>query len=146
MFFGSFLCGLFLFPKSWLTPLNRNCFMFWTCLFSFILSLGSSQFPFNFCGHRWLENVPVAQRALSIWENVQLYLRKATNPPTHTKSYAILMELTSDDFLEVKAECFLTLAGDVIPFLRKFQGSEPLMPYLACHLQRVLKTLLQRWF
>lgn len=36
----------------------------------------STKFPLKFCAHRWLENGPVAERAIQIWENVKKY---ATN-------------------------------------------------------------------
>ena len=32
---------------------------------------GSSVFPLKFCSHRWLENIPVAERALLIWPNME---------------------------------------------------------------------------
>lgn len=36
----------------------------------FINVTGSSTFTLPFCGHRWIENLPVAERALQIWPNI----------------------------------------------------------------------------
>lgn len=34
----------------------------------------STLFPKPFCGHRWLENLPVAERALDVWPSLILYV------------------------------------------------------------------------
>jgi len=34
-------------------------------------------FPLKICNHRWLENIPVAQRVLVIWEHLKEYCRRA---------------------------------------------------------------------
>ena len=38
---------------------------------------GNSTFPLKFCGHRWLENVPVAMRLLAIITDLKKYIEKA---------------------------------------------------------------------
>jgi hypothetical protein len=39
---------------------------------------GSNMFPLKFCCHRWLENIPVAERAVEIWPNIQKYVMEVT--------------------------------------------------------------------
>lgn len=34
----------------------------------------STFFPKPFCGHRWLENLPVIERALAVWPSLMLYV------------------------------------------------------------------------
>lgn len=36
----------------------------------------STVFPLRFCSTRWVEDVPVAQRAINIWPNVVKYVRE----------------------------------------------------------------------
>lgn len=40
----------------------------------FVRVTKSSVFPQPFCGHRWLENLPVIERALAVWPSLKLYL------------------------------------------------------------------------
>lgn len=35
---------------------------------------GSSLFPLPFCGHRWVENLPVAERAIEVWPKLKEYV------------------------------------------------------------------------
>ena len=37
----------------------------------------SEVFPQQFCGHRWLEDKKVAERALEIWPNITAYVTEA---------------------------------------------------------------------
>ena len=30
--------------------------------------------PLKFCGHRWLENVPVCERALALWQSIEAFV------------------------------------------------------------------------
>lgn len=51
---------------------------------------GSTSFPLDFCNHRWLENVEVAERALEILPSLKVYISAAkakTVTETSTKSF-----------------------------------------------------------
>ena len=39
-------------------------------------------FPQQFCGHRWLEDKKVAERALEIWPNITAYVTETLKKPT----------------------------------------------------------------
>ncbi|KAK0134660.1 hypothetical protein N1851_029728 [Merluccius polli] len=39
----------------------------------------STQFPLPFCGHRWLENLPVVERALEVWPSGTMYMDAVRN-------------------------------------------------------------------
>ena len=42
----------------------------------------SEVFPQQFCGHRWLEDKKVAERALEIWPNITAYVTETLKKPT----------------------------------------------------------------
>ncbi|GFN93530.1 tar DNA-binding protein 43 [Plakobranchus ocellatus] len=76
--------------------------------------------PLKFCGHRWLENVPAAERALEIWPFVLLYIkavrkREASEPSC--KSYQTIVEKESDQLFRAKLHSFIFLAKILRPFL-----------------------------
>ena len=47
----------------------------------FIKLTGTETFPLPFCGHRWLENKKVAERALEIWPHITTYIRETLKKP-----------------------------------------------------------------
>ena len=47
----------------------------------FIKLTGTETFPLPFCGHRWLENKQVAERALEIWPHITTYIRETLKKP-----------------------------------------------------------------
>ena len=47
----------------------------------------SEVFPQQFCGHRWLEDKKVAERALEIWPNITAYVTETLKKPTKSNSY-----------------------------------------------------------
>ncbi|GFO07990.1 peptidase m20 domain-containing protein 2 [Plakobranchus ocellatus] len=98
----------------------------------------------KFCGHRWLENVPAAERALEIWPFVLLYIkavrkREASKPSC--KSYQTIVEKESDQLFTAKLHSFIFLANILRPFLEKFQKDAPLAPFLVPSLLAVVKRL-----
>ena len=44
-----------------------------------IANKGNTQFALQFCSTRWLEDVPVAKRAIKIWPNIKTYIRQSRN-------------------------------------------------------------------
>lgn len=53
----------------------------------YITVTNSTVFPLSFCGHRWVENLPVVERALAVWPSLLLYMeavkmKKLPNPGT----------------------------------------------------------------
>lgn len=47
----------------------------------------STVFPLSFCAHRWVENLPVVERALAVWPSLRLYMeamktKRLLNPGT----------------------------------------------------------------
>ena len=64
--------------------------------------LGSTLFPLRFCKHRWIENVPVAERALQMWPNVITYIKSVASgklKDPKTKSFEYLKSAYMDPLL-----------------------------------------------
>ena len=106
----------------------------------------SSSFPLPFCGHRWVENVPVAERAVEVWPMLQLYVdavRKKKVPNPATASYDTIEAAQGDLFIIPKLHFFLAISRTFNPFLTKYQTDEPVLPFLANDLAELLKVLIQ---
>lgn len=53
----------------------------------YITVTNSTVFPLSLCGHRWVENLSVVERALAVWPSLLLYMeavkmKKLPNPAT----------------------------------------------------------------
>ncbi|XP_077103051.1 uncharacterized protein LOC143753997 [Siphateles boraxobius] len=103
---------------------------------------GSSCFPLSFCGHRRVENVPVAERVLEIWPMIQKYINAAENKkvqkPNLASYDAILAAQGDPPLLIPKLQFFLSIARSFNPFLQKYQTDEPVLPFLAKDLTQLL--------
>ncbi|GFS25323.1 DNA-dependent protein kinase catalytic subunit-like protein [Elysia marginata] len=92
----------------------------------------STTVPLDYRPHRWVENVTVAERAIAIWPDIQLFFKSLK--PLSTKSYKTLAEMMQDKLLTARAQCFISIAKDVEPFLLRFQSGAPLRPFLGSEL------------
>ncbi|GFS10193.1 hypothetical protein ElyMa_004802100 [Elysia marginata] len=132
--------GHFFSSLSWLfkdTPAWREDFTELT---------GCTDSPLEHCPHRWIENVPVAERGLHIWEDVKAFVtnvRKEKKAPK-TKSHECVEQAMDDPVIKVKIECFISLAKILQPLLVKYQTNTPMLPFLAVDLFRHMKSLLGR--
>ncbi|XP_063073162.1 uncharacterized protein LOC134463795 [Engraulis encrasicolus] len=109
---------------------------------------GSTCFPLSFCGHRWVENVPVAERALEVWPMVQAYVSAAEEKKVqkpNTASYDTILAAREDPLLVPKLQFFISIARGFNPFLHKYQTDEPVLPFLAKDLTELLLSLLRRF-
>lgn len=101
-------------------------------------------FPKKFCAHRWVENGPVAERALEIWKHVQKYVRSVKKKPD-TKSFDLIKSAAEDPLTVARLEFFLSVTAHVKHFLTVFQGDRPLLPFLGDELGNVVKSLMNRF-
>ena len=109
---------------------------------------GSDVFPLKFCGHRWLENVPCAERALQVWPHIKVYVAKVKGHKDlepSCKSFKSIEQWTKDPLLEARVEAFLSVARDLQPFLHKYQTDSPMLPFLAEDMLKMIKRLLSRY-
>ena len=71
---------------------------------------------------RWAENVEVCQRALQVFQIIQLYISKSKKLPTYTvkivKEYTIkiVKEACNDPLMEAKISFFCSVASILEPF------------------------------
>ncbi|GBM86254.1 hypothetical protein AVEN_264506-1 [Araneus ventricosus] len=95
-----------------------------------LMKLSSSE---KFCCHRWLENLPCAERAMEIWADICKYVSKVDSgalPKVNCKSYCIIAQAAKDKLITVKLNFFLPVAKMLLPFLVLYQSDKPLVPFL----------------
>ncbi|XP_051534875.1 uncharacterized protein LOC127429758 [Myxocyprinus asiaticus] len=108
----------------------------------------STVFPLSFCGHQWLENQPVIERALEVWPSLTQYMdavRRKQLPNPGTASFDTVEEAMKDTLIVAKLHFSLTAARLFNPFLKRYQTDEPVMPFLSNDLAELIKSLLRRF-
>ena len=108
---------------------------------------GSSLFALKFCKHRWVENLPVAERALEVLPHLRKYVKAVNDkklPTPKTQSFETVQKMLKDHLLEVKINCFISMAKEVVPFLTIYQTDRVLIPFLGEDLKQMLKSLMSR--
>ena len=58
--------------------------------------------PLKFFGHRWLENVPVCERAITVWGSVELFVKAVKEEKPDNKSYTTIKEAFEDPLIIAK--------------------------------------------
>lgn len=91
--------------------------------------------------HRWIENVPVAERAVQVWPMVMMYVdavkqKKLPNPST--ASYDTIEAAQADPLMIAKLQFFLAISRTFSLFLTNYQTDEPVLP---CELLKVIITI-----
>jgi len=108
----------------------------------------STEFPLPFCGHRWIENLPVVERAIKIWPNIQKYVHAVTTKKLkdpHISSYDTVAAAQNDPLILAKFHFFMALSRTFTPFLTKYQTDIPMMPFLDKDLTDLVKSVLKRF-
>ena len=110
-----------------------------------------SDYALQFCGHRWVENEPVAKRGRAIWpkirEIVEYWLTKPkSKQPGQGKagantSYEHLCRVRNDPLIPVKLQFFEDVAKLLNSFLVVFQTDKPMGPFLAEELEKIIRQL-----
>ena len=89
--------------------------------------------PEKFCVTRWVENEPVANRAIEIWDDyvklIKVFLSKCpSSQPKDNKSDENLKECHTNPLIIVHLHLFRDVAAR---FLVKFQTDAPMVPFLS---------------
>ena len=105
---------------------------------------GCVLFPKKFCAIRWVENAIVLERALTVWPHVCKFVLEVTPKPTSEAFYGVQVA-SSDKCVVAKMEFIRSCATLVEPFLRKFQSSQPMAPFLYQELYDILLAILRRF-
>ncbi|KAJ8385480.1 hypothetical protein AAFF_G00185760 [Aldrovandia affinis] len=92
----------------------------------------STTFPLPFCGHRWIENLPAAERAVVVWPSLTIYLdavrtKKLPNPGTASFD---TLEASAKDPLIMAKQFYMAVTRTFIPFLTRYQTDEPMIPLM----------------
>jgi len=107
---------------------------------------GCEQFPKKFCIHKWLENVPVCERAIDFLQPLKQYVdavkaKKCIDPKT--KSYSIVSEAVKDTLIQAKLAFFKSVANQLQPFLTSYQTDIPMIPFMYNDLNNLLKSMME---
>ena len=111
---------------------------------------GSEKFPLPFCATRWLEDAPVAERALELLPDVMKYVtetvrtKKKSQLPT-ASSFKTLQKFSEDKLLEAKLHFFVYVAKLTRKFLQVYQSDKPLVPFLAHDLESLIRSVLHKF-
>ena len=94
---------------------------------------------------RWLENLDVTSRSLTLIPSIQEYCVQAklskTEPKQHEGYKLVEKVVTSDRLLRAKHLFWISVAQDFQPFLKLYQAERPLIPLLASDLEVRLRTV-----
>ena len=113
----------------------------------FTMYSGRTVFPLKFCGHRWLENADVAQRAIEITPHIKNFVQgvqKDKAEPT-SASYKDVKNCLNDSLLLAKIAFFKSVASEVEPFLREFQSDSPMVPFLYNDMSQMVRSIMERF-
>ena len=93
---------------------------------------GSEIFPLQFCGHRWLEDKSVAERALHIWPQITAYIRGTLKKPMSqiptSNTFSTVSSAVQDSLITAKLEFIVSVAVILKYYLEVFQSYSPLLP------------------
>src|SRR5215813_6861151 len=134
---SSFLVSLYWIFKD--SPARREDF----------LDISSNKkLPVKFCSYRWLENVPACERAIDIWEDLLLYIKKVESGQFQkiaSKSFSNVAEASKDKTFLIKLHFFLSLSKLLLPFLECYQSDKPLMPFFTEDVLKVVNVCLHHF-
>ena len=108
---------------------------------------GTNVYPLQFCQHRWVEDVRVAERALHIWPHINKYVKTVIiqgKAPT-SSSFMTVATACDDTLIQAKLEFFISVAKPLQEFLIKFQTEAPMAPFLGLSLKELLLALMGRF-
>ncbi len=108
----------------------------------------STTFAERFCATRWVENEPVAERGIDVWDNVVKVVNhyetlSISKRPQKNKSYDNLVKEKDDILVKIKLVAFRDISRRLNVFLIKFQTDAPMVPFLADELQSIMRDLMR---
>ncbi len=105
---------------------------------------GIKDLPPKFCKHRWLENISVVEKVISLLPYLATYFDSFKKHPK-LKSFESLKEVVKSCLFIPQAQFFLSVAREFEPFLQEFQGDAPLLPFLAEDIFKMIRGLMKRF-
>jgi len=107
---------------------------------------GCTSFPLKVCSHRWVENIPVCEWALSLLLHIKSYVSAVatgTSPAFRTKSFEVIKGACCDSLMKAKLLFCISVANQITPFLTSFQTDKPMAPFICYELYKILKSLMK---
>ncbi|XDV39420.1 hypothetical protein PO909_008670 [Leuciscus waleckii] len=108
----------------------------------FVTATGCSTSMLKFCKHRWVENLSVAERGMQLWPHVKRYVEmvgRGELPNPKVKSFEEVKNRCADPLFTVKVGIFISIAREIEPFLTMYQTDQPMLPFLAEDMTRLIK-------
>ena len=110
---------------------------------------GSEVFPLQFCGHRWLEDKRVTERAVEMWPSLTTYITEILKKPKSqvltSSSFSTVKSAVLNKLTTAKLEFFMSIAAAMRPYLQTFQSDGPLLPFITSELETLLQTLMGKF-
>ena len=106
------------------------------------------RFPKKICSHRLVENVPVAERAMDIWPNIEKFVEAAklgNIKLPKNKLFKVVADSVVYSLFLVRFHVFLSVAKLVTPFLTVYQTDLPMVPLLCSDLKGLLSDIMARF-
>lgn len=104
-----------------------------------------TKFPLKFCPVRWVENLAVARRFLELLPHLKVYCKELDPKPLHLKSFTRIQQAVNDPLMKAKLSFFVSVNITIEPFLRKFQSTKPLAPFIYGDMFDLITSLSGRW-
>ena len=100
-------------------------------------------FPMKYCGHRWLENIPVIDRIIKILPKLKVYSDEIKKDPDNKtcKTFKAAVNV----MLPVILEFYRAVSTTMEPFLRCFQSEKSIAVFLYEKVGEIMLTLMERF-
>ena len=106
-------------------------------------------FTFQFCGHRWLEDKRVTERAVEMWPSLTTYITEILKKPKSqvptSSSFSTVKSAVLNKLTNAKQEFFMAIAAARRPYLQTFQSDGLLLPFITSELETLLWTLMGKF-
>ena len=116
------------------------CDAVWLCIDS---TQNNLQLIMFYLIYSWLEDLPVAERLLWIWNDLKKLIKFLESLPKSElpccKSYNHLTNAVSDILMPAKLQFFCFIAGIMQPFLTKYQSDKPILKLIKRLIQLIVK-------
>lgn len=121
----------------WLTCMKR-------CIFE---TRFSEFFPLKFCETRWIEDLLVANRALTVWdivrETAKFWESLAKSRQPKNKPYHVILDHCKDPLVPARLRLFISFVSFFKKFFVLFQTDNPIIPFTKDKLEKTVKQLVQ---
>lgn len=115
----------------------------------YLKSSNNAPLPLQFCSTRWLEDEPVAGKAILIWKHIVKYVKEKVQGPKSAvpqcQSFKTLQDSVPDALIAAKLQFFITVAKILKPFLTKYQAQMPMMMFISEDLFDLMKAIMKKF-